>query len=305
MRSSLRSLLAALAIAGGTYAAPAVAQDAPAAAVTTVLDLGAEPRQLLRYDLGAIQPQSLNMDMTMSMTMSTPFGDMSTPLPTVRSVLSVTGATPTDRGARVNMVIERFEVLPREGVEPMMLQMLQGTLSQMANIAGWMEIDDRGNVLDGGFDYGGADPAIAQQMQSMQDSLRQVAVPLPEEPVGVGARWESTAGVDANGISVTQVASFRVDEISASGVRFTTSVSQTAETQTITDAATGMAMELASLNASGTGTSTLQLNTVVPTATASMSLTMVMRQSGAGGAPMAPMGDMNMSMTIDMSVAPL
>ena len=43
-------------------------------------------------------------------------------------------------------------------------------------------------------------PAIKTPLQSFQQTLRLIHTPLPAEPVGVGARWESESIVNLNGV---------------------------------------------------------------------------------------------------------
>jgi hypothetical protein len=143
---------------------------------------------------------------------------------------------------------------------------------------------------------------VQQQIQSMEESLRQIAVPLPEEPVGAGARWEANMGVESGGMRIDQRASFRIDELTTESLRLTTSVTQSAATQNFADPNTGMQMTLNSMSGSGSGISTVRFDSIVPTANATMQVSMSMSSPDPS---MAAMGELSMSMSMDISAAPL
>lgn len=310
LRRLVPLFVSALLLGGAAPAQPDSAEPAPLqelaqaelnAAVITLVDPGAEPRQLLRYDFANMQPTTLAMDTSMSMSMSMAFGSVTQTLPTIRAVTSIRSITPTGSGALIETRLDRFELIPRPGTDPMMEQVLQQTLAGFAGAVGTVEMDAAGRVLSATFDTSGLDPMVAQQVESITQSLQQAAVPLPDVPVGAGARWEAAVDMVAGGMSVSQRTQFRLDEVTPTGAQLSVSVSQTAATQTFSDPATGMAMTLESMSATGTGTSSLQLSSVIPTGAMHVEVSMAMTSADPA---MAAMGTMSMTMSMDTSVAP-
>lgn len=57
-----------------------------------------------------------------------------------------------------------------------------------------------------------------QFLQSIEQQANSLSVPLPEEKVGVGARWEATQAFDLNGAKVEQVVTYEVTELTDDAV---------------------------------------------------------------------------------------
>ncbi len=64
-----------------------------------------------------------------------------------------------------------------------------------------------------------------QLLAATQKTLEQVAVPFPEEPVGIGARWTSRSRVTAGELTIDTTATFTLRERSAAGARLEVSIS--------------------------------------------------------------------------------
>ncbi len=312
VRNSIRRFfypLVALALLSGN---PAGAQELGsevlvAQAVSVVLaDTGAEPREQLRYDLAAMRPQQMRMDMTMRMTMTNPmFGDQTVAMPTMRMNMEMSEADMNENGTlRLGFRFRGVEIIPIAGTDPGMVAAMQGAMAGMDNVTGYTVIDNRGHVLEADFDASGAPAAVQQQLGSMRDSLEQMVAPLPDEAVGIGARWSITTSVDANGASIQQTATYELLERTANAFRVSVTMAQTAEQQQIQDPSIppGMSVWLDSYSATGSGGAVIPLNSPVPTSNASINSNMSMAIDDGSGTRVPYM---TMQLSMDMEIEPV
>ncbi len=308
---SLRTLVLFAAFA---LAAPAFAdQPAPvaqpgsddvaqfgASSTITVTSTGAEPRTPLRYNLDALSAQTLVMDMTMAMSMDMGFGQQQQAMPTMRMTTRFGEPTAVgDDRRRVSFDLDSFDVVDTPGVDPAVTAVMRQSMAQMGTMSGWMVIDDRGQVHDGDMSLTGGDPMVAEQLGGMSNSIEQMSVPFPEEPVGVGASWDARMDLEMNGISISQTATYTVMERTDTYVRLAMSLTQTASTQSITDPSMpGMTVNLLSFSSTGSGTATMFYDRMVPDSDMTLRTEMSMSVDGGGGQamPMSMTNDMTMTM---------
>jgi len=199
-----RDLTGAMALTLTTLlmATPALAQDADRG--ISVTDEGDEPRVELRYAWteGLSETTVSVADTTAIATLNgIPESESQTSISStvVRTVTEVD----SDGVARVEFSVDGperpdalglwlAEVLPGEGMEA-----LQAELAEISDYSGWMSLDARGVLLDYGVD--GLSEAHAEVLVQTRGLGGDVLV-LPEEPVGVGATWDSYAEVFATNL---------------------------------------------------------------------------------------------------------
>lgn len=177
--------LVALALAS---AGPAAAQEPVVGqAEVRMLDQGAEPRQLLRYAFVEGSTDVVDIDIDMSMGMAVDGVEMMTfDLPMgMRTTTTVTDVY-EDGSARVEFAISDWDL---SGMTELLGEAAgMADMAMLEGLGGWMVVDPRGAVLEQGFDVPeGASIQMAPQPGQMTSQI----APLPEEPVGIGARWES------------------------------------------------------------------------------------------------------------------
>ena len=183
---------AALAISSLIVAVPAMAQDTTVN--VDVRDPGEEPRAELRYAWteGLTGTTVLESD-TLITTLQggSPVSEEQTLL--TRTVTRTVTEVDENGTARVEFSVEAPErsgpglpagdAAPGEGVET-----LSAELSELSSYSGWMELDPRGVLLDYGVeDLGEATAALLVQTRGLGGEV----TVLPEEPVGIGAEWET------------------------------------------------------------------------------------------------------------------
>lgn len=204
-------------------AAPALAQapEPPVGGEVTLVDAGQEPRQLLRYELaeGASETTRIDMDMTMSMAMSG-VEAMAMTLPMSMTMSSTVSSVSPEGVARVEFELTDFDFGDIAGtvegapVDGAGLGALDPALTGLLGASGWMLVDDRGRVLDAGLDVTDGFP---QDMVPQSQQTATQTRPLPEEPVGVGARWEASMSVDQAGLGMDVLVTTEIVEMTDAG----------------------------------------------------------------------------------------
>jgi hypothetical protein len=276
----------ALLLAGLTTIAslPALAGDDPAApSQVTLLDPGAAPLETLRYQLSAGMAQTLQMDVTTSLSTTVagaPAG--ATNLPTLRAVLSTTVTEVDEAGvATIEFRIDSYEALPTEGTDPMLVQTLTAGLQPLVGISGTSQVDARGATLSASIDVPDTvDPALRQMFDSLERSMGQLSSPLPEEPVGVGARWQVVMAVPdpSTGLVIDQTGTFTLEALDGSEVTVGVELTQSAEPGPldVPGLPAGSTAELVSMAGMGAGESTFSLDRPAPASTLTTQVEMVL-----------------------------
>lgn len=251
----LRSFLLAGALSAALYSAAAPAQTS-----ITLVDAGANPREVLRYRFqSGFSEQAaldLNVDMALSMAGQTlPLGSV----PPIHMQMQLrTAEVSPDGAARL-----QFELLSAQaaGDDAQAAQVNQA-LASTKGLSGWYRIDPRGQVTESHVDAPAGNNAAGAVLQDLEQSMQQMAAPFPQEAVGTGARWRVTQNVTSNNMRMAQTAEYTLRE--RSGNRVVLDVKMIEATL---DAAGGLppGAKLDSVKMQGGGNTTIQLDRLVPT----------------------------------------
>ena len=284
--------------------------DAPvlyvqAADPVQLLDAGAEPRRELRYNLAAMQGGAIVMDMDMDMTMSNPMMPATAQiLPRMSMQMSLQNVqVMTGDRLRYDFTLNQTQILPRTGADPALIPVLETAMATMGAMSGYAVIDSRGSTIETDMVSTTTDPAMAAQLQSIEDSMKNMTAPFPLAAVGPGARWSVPMEVSNAGFTISQTATYELVSLTGDAVILNMTISQSAQAQRIEspDVPPGMAMYIDSYSGVGTGTMTIQLSSLVPTSTMTLdSDTAMSVDDGAGNR--VPV--MAMEMRLGMSIHP-
>lgn len=265
------------------------AQGAPAAGqpVVTVLDAGAEPRRELRYqfDEGSSEKASMDLNIKMSMSMAgVPIPQIN--MPTIRILIGLDPIDVSDGGtARYEFDISSAELIENADTDPSIAGAVQESLGQMSGTSGWSRIDSRGTILERDLELpSGDDDQLSRVLDSAEQSLEQMSVPLPAEPVGVGAKWRVTQETESGGFSVTQTAIYSLNSIEGNDLSLGVTLTQTASAQDVEmdGLPPGIETTLDSLDSTGTRTIQTNLNRLVPESKTTLSMTIALGFSAQG-----------------------
>lgn len=226
---------ALLALAGckdSNTAADASAQDDDG---VRVLDKGERPRSELRYNIAAGTTTSSTTTFSVATLATAADRAAITLLPGLRLDIVSGPAEQTEAGVKFNVDVVKSEAIVPEGFDEKLAQELRDGAAIASNIGGWVEIDDRGNMLAGELNERTKRSDVPIRLLRMIVNTRETLtrVLLPEEKIGLGARWETRKEVHAYGFKVQQVNTYTLVDRAGDEVMLNVTVQQLALPQTI------------------------------------------------------------------------
>lgn len=276
----------------GTAPPPASAPSVPTIKVT---DPGTGEKKVLRFTPAKGTKKTMRMAMDMGMTMSIGGAPRTQQVPTITMVLDVVVVEVMKNGDfRYEFKLGEPDVA--EGGAPGVAGAIRSVLSGMTGLSGSAVVTARG--FTGNVEIKvppGADAQLTQFIDSLKQSVSQMAAPLPEEAVGVGATWETTTNINQGGMKLTQVATYKLVALAGSSMTAAVSLSQTAPKQKLSK--NGITVDLDSYSGSGGGDTTIDVLQPVPTK-ATIKLVSDMHMT-SGGNPMGMGLDLTVTMTAE------
>lgn len=250
----------------------AVARIPERGVLLEVTSTGAEPREVLRYhpEVGQMETVSMRMLMAMEMTIAgNSGGRMALPGMILEMEMEVTEVADHQivyNAAVTEALLDRSD--DGAGFPSDFLDELEASLKPLDGMRGYARITDRGESLESEFQLPpDAPPDLAQQMTSFSNSAENLAAPVPEEAVGLGATWSVYSLVDSSGFKIVQRADFVVVDLAGDTLGLDVSlVQQPLEANPQMDSLPpGAEMEMLSFASEGTGQSVTELSHLVPT----------------------------------------
>lgn len=253
-----------------SLAAPTHA-DEPASPQVTLLAAGSGAKAPLRYQLavGATQTLTLTMDLQLAMSLRTGATETLLPrarLPKTRFTLDLRVLeVAADGAATLEYRHRRSEVVKDPKVEPAVLEATGRSLAELAGLAGRMVVSTRGFVREHRLELPAKlSPEAQQSLENLKRSMGQLAAPLPEEPVGKGARWQAKTTVELNGAVLDMVSSSELTERKGKRAKIKTAIEQTSGRQELELG--GIKSRLVSALITATGHNTIDLGGLAPRA---------------------------------------
>jgi hypothetical protein len=273
---------------------PAVRVE-PKSDAVTVVDAGAEPRQPLRLAprVGDEQRVELRMQMTIGMTL----GDRQVPATPMPEVTVVLASTVKSTGDTIRYDFTVAEARRSEGeFSDRVLRAVDQAVQAMQQTKGTFAIDARGIFRDAKIDSPELPtPGLRPSLTGFQQSFGQLYPSLPDEPIGVGAKWNAISHFDLGGVPIQQEAAYAL--LRREGDEIELSVSFTQAASSAIDAPGEIQMNVTSFGGRGDGTVTLHLAKVAPLkgSTHSRSLTVSTLE-------VADRQNVTMDMTLDLHI---
>jgi hypothetical protein len=234
----------------------------------TLIAPGAEPRQALRYKLAKGSKERLAM--TMDMTMQTKVPGMEVPevkVPTLTMSMDMTimDALANGEFSYEFVMVDAKLAEAAPGANAQMTKVTQEALNQAKGLRGQAIVDSRGFNRDAKVEF---PPAMMPQMQDMLsgtlNTVEQMSSPLPDEPVGKGAKWELRQQIKQSGMTIDQVTVFELAELSGDKATLKAEITQKAEKQVLPVPGGMGAAELMWLKSKGSGEVNVLLDRLVP-----------------------------------------
>jgi hypothetical protein len=172
-----------------------------------IIQAGRTPRRALRY---RFRPDQLGV-MSTTFDNDVAYGPrggqmMHTPSPPMVMDLAITEVSPRGELATVQFRIARFDVTtsPSDLTDEQTRHAVQQSLQPMVGMTGSLEMDDRGRMRRMKWEVpDSVPPAVRTILDGMSRSGQDMVVPMPEEPVGVGAEWYSVKNIPFMGIQLS------------------------------------------------------------------------------------------------------
>lgn len=266
------------------------ASGGPANYTIKLLESGAEPRSQLRFAPNPGQEQTVTMTIRTAMDMK--MGENAVPgtkLPPIRIQLNtaVKEVTP-DGQITYEMVVKEADV-PEGEASSELAAVAQQAIGGMKGLAATGRMTDRGLVQSTEVKGpGGAAAGQALPAQQLKDMFAQLAAPLPEEPVGLGAKWQATFKSRSQGVTLDQTSTFEIISLQDTAVGIRSSVTQTAPKQKVENPAMpGLKLDLTRMTGKGSGEMMLDLGHVLPVSGKMKSQGDMAMSMNMGGQPQA------------------
>jgi hypothetical protein len=174
-----------------------------------LISAGAAPLEAYRLQAQPGSQQKVKMTATMSMTMGGP-GLPGEPvkIPTIQLDATVTTkSVAANQDVAYEAVFDKMEVAGDAGGEPAMIQALEQQFGGLKGAVVTGLLSDRYHSKKAEVKLpAGADASVRDSVEQMKGALVNPALLLPEEPIGVGAKWEIRTRHKENNINVDLVA---------------------------------------------------------------------------------------------------
>ena len=248
----------------------------PPAVIIKLLTAGSGPKQQLRYGFtkGSQQKFALDIEVGVERLVN---GQPTPGMPPF--ALSLKGATITlsaDASAarRQHTFIEMIPAVT--GVPPEVVEQIKAQYSMLNGLQLIETVSPRGIMMGMELDQRAVHPQVLALMQHLQDGMTNAFLPLPEESVGVGARWVGTTTIDAAGIRLIQENEIQLNSLEGSVAEVGLKLKQTAQSSKIEGAnlPPGVTINLTKLEGKGAGSMKVDFKNVLVTSKVELSTTM-------------------------------
>ena len=212
-----RVLVLAIAVGCGSQA-PHVAKPEPS---ITVVDVGAEPRRLLRYELTPDATE--RMELTSKIRMRTAFtntvletGQSSADFPTIKNVnLIMVTSLGADGLASVRSEVENITVLD-DVVDPALRARTEADVAQLKGSRVSWRMTPSGRISDVAVEAPNASPSRRNRLSNLADAVRETSVMFPAAAIGIGATWQVTSEHSSAGVTWNRTATYRLKALTDS-----------------------------------------------------------------------------------------
>jgi hypothetical protein len=204
--------------AGSGVGAGAVAGGGAAPAAGSrlrVVEPGAEPRAVRKYAFTANKTERRTLTIRQSMQQGPKRQDQ----PALAVTADFVAKDVKPSGTRFEMKVAKVELAEKDKLPPQMAAAFEKEVSGFAGLVATFEVSPLGQVgeLSIGGDKKMAREGAAELLELFSQVAELVVAPLPEEAIGVGAKWESLEEQDERGAKITSKRSLELKDATAEG----------------------------------------------------------------------------------------
>lgn len=271
------------------------ASSAPPSTTTTtvpnpeVLEVGQAPLRDLRLRLQEGTTTTVTVAVDLDVTQDPGPSEEALDSPTVSETVTFTVDDVEGDRAELSFAFTAVDV-ERSGTDLTEEEhrQLVADLQDLVGIGGSGRVTDRGHFTAFSYDLPeDLAPRLAASVGQFEDQLGDLAVPLPTEPLGVGARWRTRSSSTLAGAQLDQESTWEITAITDREVSYQVTSTLDAADQTLdaADLPAGTTARLVSAKASGTATGTMDLDSVVATSESSLTGTQTVEFSNGDDTP--------------------
>jgi hypothetical protein len=226
---------------------------------------GAEPLRPLRYTFKAGSSETFTYELRTSVSMATGLGKQKEQkIPGVRCELTAaTKEISPDGAALVEWSLEKVDVLAEAGASAEDIKEEREAWAPLKGKVGKSVVSSRGLTVVA--DFQSQDPTAQQMLERLRGVLSDVAVPLPEEAVGKGAKWQHRRKPQTRELDLLQEETFDLVDLTATGGKVARQYTETAAPHEVAGRMPGSKLSLDVYKGSGTIESAFNWLKVVPT----------------------------------------
>lgn len=166
------------------------------------------------------------------------------------------------------------DLVDNTNLPPQVLDKLRSQMQKLVGLKGSAIVDNYGKTKKANLVLPtGLDPSLKQSIEQFSNSLDQFSSPLPQQAVGVGARWRVNSNLNMGGMNFRQITTYQLVNLTKGVATLKINVEQIAPSQklTIPGLPQGVTLNLNSYKGMGQGQAIVPLNKLLPTRS-SMSL---------------------------------
>ncbi|NJS16232.1 MAG: hypothetical protein HC787_03125 [Nostocaceae cyanobacterium CSU_2_110] len=152
--------------------------------------------------------------------------------------------------------------------KPELIKVISKQIEQLENFTGSAVIDNQGIVKNINYAIPAkVDVNIKFLVEQLSNSLQQLSSPVPQEAVGIGAKWQINSETDINGINLKQTTTYELVNIKDNVATLNVDLQQQEKSSQVIDYP-GLPLDgiltLQSFKGSAKGKATIQLDKVMP-----------------------------------------
>lgn len=259
---------------GKTESKPPPAPAPPPVDGIEVLSAGQEPRRLLRYKLapGAITPLELRMDLDARLA------DLTTKLPTLVLGADLTVATMDPDGtAHMKLTVVSGSAVSRSEADAGAMPIMERSAKLLVGTVVTYVLTPAGQIKDAKIEEANRDLSepMQDQTRTLLQASEQLAMALPDKPIGAGATYKHRRTLIQNQITLLTITTVEVTAIDGDQVSFKSTTELRGADQTITNGSATVQVKRVGGTGSQTGTFDLGQAIAVGEIKASLGMDMI------------------------------
>jgi hypothetical protein len=243
------------------------AAKASSAQNVSLLEAGAEPRQILRIHPKPGDKQTITLTTKSDTEVNMPgAANQSSKMPTLKLTMAATVKSTSPEGdITYDFVYEDATLAEDTDTPPQLADVLKPILATLKGLSGTGTMTSRGTQTVQHQLPAGGDPTTSQAVEQLGHSFSGLECVFPEEPVGLGAKWRSQRSSRSQGIIIDQTTTSELVSVDGDRVSVKGTVTQQAAKQKVQNPSLpGGALDLSKMTGNGMLEFTFDLTQLYP-----------------------------------------